>query len=65
MSVDDVLSVTSLIESDPMTSCLITLDQTSWQTLIDLFEAFSDSVLKQKFIQAAIAIKQDPIVKGK
>ena len=30
MSVDDVLSITSLIESDPMTSCLITLDQTSW-----------------------------------
>ena len=30
MSVDDVLSVTSLIETDPMTGCLITLDQTSW-----------------------------------
>ena len=43
MSVDDVLSITSLIESDPMTSCLITLDQTSWQALIDLFESFSEN----------------------
>ena len=65
MSVDDVLSITSLVESDPMTSCLITLDQTSWQALIDLFESFSENAHKEKFMQAAQAIQQDPIIKGK
>ena len=65
MSVEEVLEVASMVESDPMTGCLVTLNQASWQSLIDLFETFGQQNEKEKFLKASEAIKQDPIVKGK
>ena len=65
MSVEEVLEVASMVDSDPMTGCLVTLDQASWQSLIDLFETFSTQNTRESFFKASQAIKQDPIVKGK
>ena len=49
MSVEEVLKVASMVDSDPMTGCLVTLDQASWQSLIDLFETFGTENTKEKF----------------
>ena len=57
MSVEEVLKVASMVDSDPMTGCLITLDQASWQALIDLFETFGNQNAKERFFRASQAIK--------
>ena len=56
MSVEEVLEVASMVDSDPMSGCLITLDMKSWQQLINLFEDFGIQNTKEKFYKASQAI---------
>ena len=60
-----MLEVASLVENDTMLDCLTEADKLSWQSLVNLFQAYSAEDRKKKFMSVSEAIVQDPIVKGK
>ena len=57
LSVEEILSVAELVDSDPVLDCLIKVDRCSWKDLEDLFTAFSIEDKRLKFMQVSEMIQ--------
>ena len=64
-STDQILSIANLIDSDPMTECLVKLNRQQWDIMVDHFETQSTEDKRENFCLGSEHYSTDKIVKGK
>ena len=62
--IEEILSIVTQL-NEPMTNCLVQLDQKAWQSITDTFLQFSINESYQKGQSLLSQIKQDTVIKGK